>query len=74
MTAKRAITPDELACVFQLAATMPDLRVIPAQLAELATLRQRVTRGEAAMVAVRQSQFDLRDAMRRLAKAKGVTL
>lgn len=74
MTTRREITPAELAVVFQLAATMPDLAVLPAELAELASLRQRVKRGEAAIIAVRQSQVDLMDAMRRLAVVKGVML
>jgi hypothetical protein len=74
MSTRREISPDELAVVFQLASTMPDLAVLPAELAELADLRRRVVRGEAAIIAVRQSQNDLMDAVRRLAVVKGVTL
>jgi hypothetical protein len=71
---KREITPAELQTVFSLAATMPDLTVLPAELAELADLRRRVVRGEAAVIAVKQSQVVLEHTLRRLAVVKGVTL
>lgn len=69
---KRQISAEELAYVFQLAAERPDLLTLKADLAELEDLRRRVKRGEAAIIAVRRSQNDLMDAVRRLAIARGV--
>jgi hypothetical protein len=68
----REITAAELETVFSLAATIPDLTTIPADLAELASLRLRVQRVESAFIDLKRTQFDLRDAVRRLASAKGV--
>jgi hypothetical protein len=68
---KRQISPNELAFVFKLASVYPDLTVLEKELTELADLRRRVKRGEAAIIAVRQSQNDLMDAVRRLNIARG---
>jgi hypothetical protein len=71
---KRVITPEELTAIYSLAAKYPDLRTISTDLEELSALRQRVVRGEAAVVAVRQSQVELEKALRRLSELKGITL
>jgi hypothetical protein len=51
-TTRREITSAELSAIWALAADYPDLRVIPARLAEVAALRMRVTAGDAAVAEV----------------------
>jgi hypothetical protein len=72
MTTRREITPEELTAVFNLAVIYPDLRVLEAEVKELAALRQRVVRGEAALKGLAESQTAVRQAILQVMRAKGL--